>query len=172
MRCITSVHFRHPVRMSRTCFGRYLESLRQSLKSDRREMMTCQATYTTSVQRISQLLGTYTNTCRAHVKKNSCKTKLQRTVVEENISRMDNTSPGIDAVVSSLPTCSAAYLKQTRTSNWFLFYLTMLVLLLLLLKYRETFPRYQDSRRANLSRNPYLRVKVRLEEKKQYNLSS
>jgi len=54
----------------------------------------------------------------------------------------------------------------------FLIYLTMLVLFLLILKYRETFPRYQDSRRVNLSRNPYLRVKVRPEEKKQFTLSS
>ena len=136
--------------------------------------MTCQATYTTTKTfSAAALLGTYTNTCRAHVKK---KVVRQRTVVEENISRMENTSPGTDAVVSSLPTWSAAYLKQTHTSDWFLIYLTMFVLLLLLLllilKYRETFPRRQDSRRANLSRNAYLRVKVRPEEKKQYNLSS
>jgi hypothetical protein len=109
---------------------------------------------------------------RAGEQKKSCKTKLHRTVMEENISRMENTSAGRDAVVSSFPTWLAAYLKQTRNSNRFLIYLTMLVLLLLIPKYREPFPRYQDSRRANLSRNPYLRIKVRPEEKKQYNLSS
>ena len=58
--------------------------------------------------------------------KKSCKTKLYRTVVEEYISRTESTSPGRDAVFSSFPTWSAAYLKQTRTSNRFLIYLTML----------------------------------------------
>jgi len=67
------------------------------------------------------LLGTYTNTRGAHVKKKTCKTKLHRTVVEENISKMENTSPGRDAVVSSFPTWSAAYLKQTnkQTNTYF-----------------------------------------------------
>jgi hypothetical protein len=55
------------------------------------------------------LLGTYTNTRGAHVKKKTCKKKLHRTVVEENTSRMENTSPGRDAVVSSFPNWSAAY---------------------------------------------------------------
>jgi hypothetical protein len=98
------------------------------------------------------------------VKKN-CKTKLHRTAVEEKISRMENTSPGRDAVVSSLPTWSAAYLKQTCNSNRFLIYLTMLCPPPAYPEIQRNFTRCQDSRGTNLSRNPYRRVKLRQEYK-------
>ena len=118
--CITSVHFRHPVRMSRTCFGRYLEPFRQSLRVTGGRWWHVQLR--TQLAYEDFLICCIVRNLHQHMYSAGGKKVVRQSFTESWWKKISRESPGRDAAVSSFPTWSAAYLKQTLTSDLFLIF--------------------------------------------------